>query len=66
MWGQLTSGRATGKGSTSSMQAIITVGMSARVRIILALQIVSFGQGLDGELYVLHCGGTIHQMVDAP
>jgi glucose/arabinose dehydrogenase len=30
------------------------------------LQIVSFGQGADGELYVLHFGGTIHQIVDAP
>ena len=30
------------------------------------LQIVSFGQAADGELYVLHFGGTIHQIVDAP
>lgn len=30
------------------------------------LQIVSFGQGVDGELYVLHYGGTIHRIVDAP
>lgn len=30
------------------------------------LQIVSFGQGSDGELYLLHFGGTIYQIVDAP
>ena len=30
------------------------------------LQIVSFGQGTDGELYVLHFGGTIYEIIDAP
>jgi hypothetical protein len=30
------------------------------------LQIVSFGQAANGELYVLHFGGTIHQIEDAP
>ncbi|TFG42184.1 MAG: glucose sorbosone dehydrogenase [Chromatiales bacterium] len=31
-----------------------------------SLQIVSFGQSTDRELYVVHFGGTIHQIVDAP
>jgi glucose/arabinose dehydrogenase len=31
------------------------------------LQIVSFGQDTDGELYLLNYGGgTIHQIIDAP
>ncbi len=30
------------------------------------LQIVSFGQDANGELYVLHFGGTIHQIAGAP
>ena len=30
------------------------------------LQIVSFGQDANGELYVLYFGGTIHQIADAP
>ena len=30
------------------------------------LRIVSFGQGANGELYVLHFGGTIHQIIGAP
>ena len=30
------------------------------------LQIVSFGQDANGELYVLHFGGTIQQIIDAP
>lgn len=30
------------------------------------LSIASFGEGADGELYVVHYGGTIHQITAAP
>ena len=42
------------------------VGVMPEVFQETGLQIVSFGQGDDGELYLLHFGGTIHQIVDAP
>jgi glucose/arabinose dehydrogenase len=31
-----------------------------------ALQVVSFAQGYDGELYVIHYGGTLHRVIAAP
>ena len=30
------------------------------------LSIASFGEDADGELYVVHYGGTIHQITAAP
>jgi len=30
------------------------------------LQIVSFGEGVDGELYIVHFAGTLHQLVAGP
>jgi glucose/arabinose dehydrogenase len=42
------------------------VGVMPEVFQETGLQIVSFGQGSDGELYLLHFGGTIYQIVDAP
>jgi len=41
-------------------------GVTPEVLAESGLQIVSFGQDANGELYVLHFGGTIHQIIDAP
>jgi glucose/arabinose dehydrogenase len=60
LFGDFTSGRIFGVRENSS------TGQAAEVLDESGLQIVSFGQGVDGELYVLHFGGTIHQIVDAP
>jgi glucose/arabinose dehydrogenase len=60
VFGDFTSGRLFGIRENSS------VGQIPEILDETGLQIVSFGQGIDGELYVLHFGGTIHQIVNAP
>jgi hypothetical protein len=42
------------------------VGIEPEILSQTGLQIVSFGQDADGEIYVLNFVGTIHQIVDAP
>jgi len=60
VFGDFGSGRVFGFPEDSA------VGVAPEVLQETGLQIVSFGQSSDGELYVLHFGGTIHQIVDAP
>ena len=60
LFGDFGSGRIFGVRENS------TAGQALEILDESGLQIVSFGRGVDGELYVLHFGGTIHQIVDAP
>ena len=60
LFGDFGSGRLFGIRENSS------VGQTPEILDETGPQIVSFGQGVDGELYVLYFGGTIHQIVDAP
>ena len=60
LFGDFTSGRLFGIPEDS------TVGIEPEVLNETGLQIVSFGQDADGEIYVLNFIGTIHQIVDAP
>jgi glucose/arabinose dehydrogenase len=60
LFGDFTSGRLFGIPEDSPM------GIEPEVLSETGLQIVSFGQDTDGEIYVLNFVGTIHQVVDAP
>lgn len=60
VFGDFTSGRLFGIREDS------VVGTSPEVFRETGLQIVSFAEDTDGEIYVLNFGGTIHQVVDAP
>lgn len=60
VFGDFVSGRLFGIPEDSS------VGVTPEVLSETGLQIVSFGKSANGELYVLHFGGTIHQITDAP
>jgi len=60
LFGDFTSGRLFGIREDSA------VGIEPEVLGETGLQIVSFGQDADGEVYVLNFIGTIHQIVDAP
>ncbi len=55
-----------GSGRVFGIPADSAIGVTPDVLNETGLQIVSFGEGIDGELYVLHFGGTLHQIVDAP
>jgi glucose/arabinose dehydrogenase len=55
-----------GSGRVFGIPADSAIGVMPDVLHEAGLQIVSFGEGIDGELYVLHFGGTMHQIVDAP
>jgi glucose/arabinose dehydrogenase len=55
-----------GSGRIFGIEADSAVGVTPEVLDETGLQIVSFGRDVDGELYVLHFGGTIHQIADAP
>ena len=60
LFGDFTSGRLFGIPEDSA------AGIVPEIFAETGLQIVSFGQGTDGEIYVLNFVGTIHQVVDAP
>ena len=60
LFGDFTSGRLFGILENSA------AGTEPEVLNETGLQIVSFGQDADGEIYVLNFVGTIHQIVDAP
>ena len=60
VFGDFSTGRLFGIREGSS------VGVTPEVFGETGLQIVSFGQSDNGELYVLHFGGAIHQITDAP
>jgi glucose/arabinose dehydrogenase len=60
LFGDFTSGRLFGIREDSA------VGIEPEILSQTGLQIVSFGQDADGEIYVLNFVGTIHQIVDAP
>jgi len=55
-----------GSGTVFGVPEDSVVGVTPEVLQETGLQIVSFGQSANGELYVLHFGGTIHQIADAP
>jgi glucose/arabinose dehydrogenase len=55
-----------GSGRIFGISADSATGVTPDILDETGLQIVSFGKGSDGELYVLHFGGTIHQIADAP
>jgi len=60
LFGDFTSGRLFGIREDSA------AGTAPEVLSETGLQIVSFAQDADGEIYVLNFVGTIHQVVDAP
>jgi len=60
LFGDFTSGRLFGIPEDS------VAGIVPEIFAETGLQIVSFGQDTDGEIYVLSFVGTIHQVVDAP
>ena len=60
LFGDFTSGRLFGVPEGSA------AGIVPEIFAETGLQIVSFGQDTDGEIYVLNFVGTIHQIVDAP
>ncbi len=60
VFGDFSSGRLFGIPETSP------TGAAPEVFAETGLQIVSFAQDTDGELYVLNFVGTIHKIVDAP
>lgn len=60
LFGDFTSGRLFGIPENSA------AGIVPEIFSETGLQIVSFGQGTDGEIYILNFVGTIHQIVDAP
>ena len=60
LFGDFVTGRLFGIPEASSAGVVPTVFAET------GLQIVSFGQDADGELYVLNFAGTIHKIVDAP
>jgi glucose/arabinose dehydrogenase len=60
LFGDFTSGRLFGIREDSA------VGIEPEVLNETGLQIVSFGQDANGEIYVLNFIGNIHQIVDAP
>jgi len=65
LFGDFTSGRLFGIREDSAVgiepEILSQTGLQKT-----GLQIVSFGQDADGEIYVLNFIGTIHQVVDAP
>jgi glucose/arabinose dehydrogenase len=60
LFGDFASGRLFGIREDSA------AGVEPEVLRETGLQIVSFGQDVDGEIYILNFVGTIHQIVDAP
>jgi len=60
LFGDFTSGRLFGIREDSA------VGVEPEILSETGLQIVSFGQDADGEIFVLNFVGTIHQIIDAP
>lgn len=60
LFGDFTSGRLFGIPENS------LAGIEPEVLSETGLQIVSFGQDADGEIYVLNFAGTIHRVIDAP
>jgi glucose/arabinose dehydrogenase len=55
-----------GSGRLFGVREDSTAGTPPEIFDETGLQIVSFGQATDGELYVLNFVGTIHKIVDAP
>ena len=55
-----------GSGRVFGFPADSAEGVTPEILQETGLQIVSFGQGASGELYALHFGGTIYQIIDAP
>ncbi len=60
LFGDFASGRLFGIPASS------TAGVVPEVFAETGLQIVGFGEDSNGEIYVIHFGGTIHQIVDVP
>ncbi len=55
-----------GSGRLFAIPEDSVTGTTPEILQVTGLQIVSFGQSADGELYFLDYAGTVHRIVDAP